>query len=124
MDKTDDHPGKEKSRAYSVKRFWAVPILLGSIGRNILTSLLIISLTTIFIIFLTDRSQGRNLYFIYTLMIILAVLFASLLVTNISYYRRELRRNKLFKQVQISEEQLFLRLKEDIHFMLQEGQKQ
>jgi hypothetical protein len=121
MTKKANPPDKEKSTVYSVKRFRTVPMLLGSIGRNILTSFLIISLITIFILFLTNRSQGSNLYFTYMLMTILASLFAALLVNNISYYRRELRRNRLFKQVQISEEQLFLRLKEDIRSLLQEG---
>jgi len=124
MDKKTDHPDKEKSRAYSVKRFRNAPILLGSIGRNILASLLIISLITMLILYLTKRSQGTNLYFIYMLLTILASLFAALLVKNIFYYFRELTRNKLFKQVQISEKQLFLRLKQDIRSLLQEGHNQ
>ena len=124
MDEKSNQRNEAKPREYSVKTFLMARILLGSIGRNILASLLITSLTTIFILFVTNTSQGTDLSFIYVLLTILALFFAALLVTQVSYRRHELRRIKRLKQLLKSEERLFLDLRQDIRSLLEDRQRQ
>ena len=124
MNKTTSQLSKEETKKPVGNKLQIGSVLLGSIGRNIATSLLIISLIVSFILLVTNTSKSGILYLINVLTTALASLFAALLVIQISYYRRELKKKELVRQLQMSEREFFIRLNEDVRSLLQGSQKQ
>lgn len=134
MNKTTSQLSKEETKKPVENKLQIGSVLLGSIGRNIATSLLIISLIVSFILLATntfgllvtmeDASKSGILYLINVLTTALAAVFAALLVIQISYYRRELKKKELVRQLQMSEREFFMRLNEDVRSLLQGSQKQ
>lgn len=123
MNKTTSQLSKEETKK-PVENKLQIGSGLRSIGRNIAISLLIISLIVSFILRVNNTSKSGILYLIFVLTTALASLFAALLVIQISYRRRELKKKELVRQLQMSEREFFNRLNEDVRSLLQGSQKQ